>query len=151
MNGIDLQKLISLCKRRGFVFPSSEIYGGWEAAYDFGPLGAEMLKNIKALWWEEFVHRQPNIVGLDGAIISHPRVWEASGHVQSFADVMVEDLETHKRYRADHVIDEALHINVDGSTPDEIDKIIADNNIKSPDGNKLSKARKFNSLVEVQV
>lgn len=151
MANIDIQKLISLCKRRGFVFPSSEIYGGWEATYDFGPLGAEMLKNIRALWWEEFVHRQTNIVGLDGAIISHPRVWEASGHVASFADVMIEDLVTHKRYRADHVIEEALGTNVDGSTPEEIDELITKNKIKSVDGNTFSKAKRFNNLVEVQV
>ena len=151
MANIDIQKLISLCKRRGFVFPSSEIYGGWEATYDFGPLGAEMLKNLRNLWWEEFVHRQTNIVGLDGAIISHPRVWEASGHVASFADVMIEDLVTHKRYRADHVIEEAIGTNVDGSTPEEIDEIITENKIKSVDGNKFSKAKRFNNLVEVQV
>lgn len=151
MATIDIQKLISLCKRRGFVFPSSEIYGGWEATYDFGPLGAEMLKNIRTLWWDEFVHRQTNIVGLDGAIISHPRVWEASGHVASFADVMIEDLVTHKRYRADHVIEDALKINTDGSTPEEIDEIIKTNSIKSVDGNKFSKAKRFNNLVEVQV
>ncbi|RJR27514.1 glycine--tRNA ligase, partial [candidate division WWE3 bacterium] len=151
MNAVDLQKIISLCKRRGFVYPSSDIYGGWEATYDFGPLGAEVLMKLRNLWWNEFVHKQPNIVGLDGAIISHPRVWEASGHVESFADVMVEDLVTHKRYRADHVIGDVLGINVDGSTPDEIDKIVDENKILSPDGNKLSKAKKFNSLVEVEI
>ena len=151
MTGVDLQKIISLCKRRGFVFPSSDIYGGWEATYDCGPLGAEMLMKLRNLWWREFVHRQPDIVGLDGAIISHPRVWEASGHVESFADVMVEDLETRKRYRADHLIEEALGINADGSTPEEINKIIEDNKLLSPDGNKLSKAKRFNNLVEVQV
>ena len=151
MANLDIQKLISLCKRRGFVFPSSEIYGGWEATYDYGPLGAEILRNLRNLWWEEFVHKQPNIVGLDGAIISHPRVWEASGHVESFADVMVEDLVTHKRYRADHLIDDALKINVDGSTPAEIDEIIEKNKLKSVDGNKLSKAKKFNNLVEVEI
>jgi len=146
-----LNKISSLCKRRGFVFPSSEIYGGWEATYDFGPLGAEMLRNLRNLWWKEFVHKQPDIVGLDSAIISHPRVWEASGHVESFADAMVEDLITHKRYRADHIIDDALHINSDGSTLEEFNKLIEDNNILSPDGNKLSKVKKFNSLVEVEV
>ncbi|OGC69754.1 glycine--tRNA ligase [candidate division WWE3 bacterium RIFOXYC1_FULL_39_7] len=151
MTGVDLQKIISLCKRRGFVFPSSDIYGGWEATYDYGPLGAEMLMKLRNLWWREFVHRQPDIVGLDGAIISHPRVWEASGHVESFADVMVEDLETRKRYRADHLIEEALGINADGSTPEEINKIIEDNKLLSPDGNKLSKAKRFNNLVEAQV
>lgn len=141
----------ALMKRRGFVFPSSEIYGGWEATYDFGPLGAEILRNLRNVWWEEFVTKRPEVVGLDGALISHPRVWEASGHVESFSDVMVEDLETNKRYRADHLIEDALEINADGMTPEEIDKIIADNNIQSPDGNPLSKAKSFNNLVEVQV
>jgi glycyl-tRNA synthetase len=151
MATVDLQKIIGLCKRRGIVFPSSEIYGGWEATYDFGPLGAEILRNLRNIWWEDFVHKRPNVVGLDGALISHPRVWEASGHVESFADVMLEDLETHKRYRADHVIEEQLGINVDGYSPEEIDKIVAEKNVKSPDGNKLSKAKRFNTLVEVQV
>ncbi len=146
-----LQKIISLCKRRGFAYPSSEIYGGWEASYDFGPLGAEMLRNLRNLWWDEFVHKQENIVGLDGAIISHPRVWQASGHVESFADAMVEDLVNHKRYRADHIIDEALGTNSDGMSLAEMDRLIEENKILSPNGNKFSKARKFNNLVEVQV
>ncbi|EKD99525.1 MAG: hypothetical protein ACD_22C00237G0005 [uncultured bacterium] len=145
------QKLMSLCKRRGFVFQSSEIYGGWEASYDFGPLGAEVLRNLRNLWWDEFVTRRPDTVGLDSAIISHPRVWEASGHVASFADAMVEDLVTHKRYRADHLVDAALNINSDGSSVEEFDKLIEENHILSPDGNKLSKAKKFNNLVEVEV
>src|SRR3989344_4890962 len=148
---VTLQKIISLTKRRGFVYPSSEIYGGWEATYDFGPLGAEVLRNIRNLWWEEFVTKQPDIVGLDGALISHPRVWEASGHVESFAYVMVEDLVTHRRYRADHVIEESTGIVADGSSPQEIDDLIVSHKIKSPAGNPLSKAKSFNSLVEVQV
>jgi glycyl-tRNA synthetase len=146
-----MQKIISLCKRRGFVFPSSEIYGGWEASYDFGPLGAEMLRNLRNLWWEEFVIKQSDIVGLDGAIISHPRVWEASGHVESFADAMVEDLVTNKRYRADHIISEATGENVEGMSPEEMDKLITEKGILSPDGNKLSQVKKFNNLVEVAV
>ncbi len=145
------QKVQSLAKRRGFVFQSSEIYGGFEATYDFGPLGAEMLRNLRNLWWKEFVHRQKNIVGLDSAIISHPRVWDASGHTESFADAMVEDLKTHKRYRADHIIESAIGENVDGYDLKELDKIIEDNKILSPDGNKLSKAKYFNQLVEVKI
>ena len=145
MSGFD--DIVALAKRKGIVFPSSEIYGGWEATYDFGPLGAEMLRNLRNLWWEEFVHRRKNIVGIDGAIISHPRVWEASGHVDSFADVMVEDTKTNKRYRADHISD----LIEDGMSPDEVDKVIKKNNIKSPEGNRLSSARRFNQLVEVQV
>ncbi|HLC93867.1 MAG TPA: glycine--tRNA ligase [Patescibacteria group bacterium] len=148
---VTLQKIISLTKRRGFIYPSSEIYGGWEAAYDFGPLGAEILRNLRNLWWEEFVVKQPDIVGLDGALISHPRVWEASGHVESFADIMVEDLVTHKRYRADHLIEEIKGINAEGSSPEEMDSLIEMHKIKSPDGNPISKAKRFNNLVEVEV
>lgn len=133
------------------MFQSSEIYGGWEATYDFGPLGAEILRNLRNLWWKEFVHNQPNVVGLDGAIISHPKVWEASGHVESFADVMVEDTVTHKRYRADHLIEEATGENVDGAAPAEINKIIKTKDIKSPEGNPLSEAKQFNNLVEAYI
>src|SRR3989338_6412976 len=98
MADVTIEKLSSMMKQRGFVFPSSEIYGGWEAAYDYGPLGAEMLRTVRNAWWNTFVQQKSDVVGLDSAIISHPRVWEASGHVDSFADVMVEDTVTHKRY-----------------------------------------------------
>lgn len=142
-----LEKITSLAKRRGFVFPSSEIYGGWEATYDFGPLGAELLRNLRNVWWGDFVNKRSDIVGLDGAIISHPRVWEASGHTESFADVMVEDIKNHYRYRADHLTDKVE----DGMTPKEVDEIIKKYKIKSPDGNPLGKAKYFNQLVEVFV
>ncbi|NCS32324.1 glycine--tRNA ligase [bacterium] len=151
MSNHDIQDVVSLAKRRGFVFPSSQIYGGWEATYDFGPLGTEILRTLKNLWWENFIHRKPNVVGLDSAIISHPRVWEASGHVDSFADVMVEDKKTQKRYRADHLIEDTLNIPTDGFTPQEFDELIGKNNIKSPDNNELSQAKYFNQLVEVQI
>jgi glycyl-tRNA synthetase len=142
-----MDKVVSLVKRRGFVYPSSEIYGGWEASYDFGPLGSEILRNLRNLWWKEFVHGKDNVVGLDGAIISHPKVWEASGHTESFADAMVEDTTTHKRYRADHLSEKIE----DGMTLEEIDKIIKKEKILSPEGNPLSKAKSFNQLVEVSV
>lgn len=148
---VSIDNISALMKRRGFVFPSSEIYGGWEATYDFGPMGAEVLRNLRNLWWTHFVHKRPEIVGLDGALISHPKVWEASGHTDSFADVMVEDMVTNKRYRADHLIEEAIGMNADGMSPEEIDQVIHDNNIKSPDGNDLSESKQFNNLVEVQV
>lgn len=151
MKPVTLEEIVSLLKRRGFVFQSSEIYGGWEAAYDFGPLGTELLRNLRSSWWSNFVHKQHNIVGLDSAIISHPKVWEASGHVESFSDVMVEDLVTHKRYRADHLLEEALKIQADGMSPEEIDDLIKKNNLKSPDGNSLSASKKFKLLVEVSV
>lgn len=110
-----------------------------------------MLRNIRNEWWKAFVHKRPEVVGIDGALISHPRVWEASGHLESFSDVMVEDTVTNKRYRADHVLEEALGIQADGMEPDEIDNIIRENDIKSPEGNPLSQARRFNILVDVSV
>ncbi|KXK12270.1 MAG: Glycine--tRNA ligase [Microgenomates bacterium OLB23] len=146
-----IDTIAALLKRRGFIFPSSEIYGGWEAAYDFGPLGAEILRNIRSSWWKHFVHMSDRNVGLDGALISHPRVWEASGHVEAFNDVMVEDTVTKKRYRADHIIEDATGEKVDGMSPEEINKLIQAKRIKSPDGNALSEAKRFNILVEAQV
>lgn len=98
-----MEKIISLCKRRGFVFPSSEIYGGFANSFDYGPLGAQLKKNIKDVWWQKFVTERDDMVGLDSAIIQNPKVWEASGHLKSFSDPLVECKKCHKRFRADHV------------------------------------------------
>jgi len=100
---IDLMdKIISLCKRRGFIYPASEIYGGFANAYDFGPLGAQMKKNIKDEWWQRFVTSRDDVVGLDSAIIQNPKVWAASGHLTSFSDPLVECKKCHSRFRVDH-------------------------------------------------
>lgn len=98
-----MEKIISLCKRRGFVYPASEIYGGFANAFDFGPLGSQMKKNIKDYWWKKFVIGEDNIVGLDSAIIQNPKTWEASGHLSSFSDPLVECKKCHRRFREDHV------------------------------------------------
>lgn len=100
-----MHKLVSLAKRRGFIFPSSEIYGGLSSCFDYGPLGSEMKKNIKDLWWNSMTRRHQNIVGIDASIMMNPTVWEASGHVSSFNDPMIDDRTTKKRYRADHLIE----------------------------------------------
>jgi len=100
---IDMDKLVSLCKRRGFIFQSSEIYGGMNGCWDYGPVGAEMKRNIKDLWWKDVVQMHDNVVGMDASIIMHPRIWEASGHVDNFKDDMVDCKECKKRFRADHV------------------------------------------------
>jgi len=97
-----MDKIVSLCKRRGFIFPSSEIYGGFGSGYDFGPLGVEMKNNIKAAWWKEMIRIQKNIVGLDSAILMSPQVWQASGHLTAgFADELVECKKCHRRFRKD--------------------------------------------------
>ncbi len=98
-----MDKLVSLCKRRGFIYPSSEIYGGLSAVYDYGPLGAELKRNIKNFWWKWMVQLREDIVGLDSAILMHPRIWEASGHVAGFQDPLVDCRETKNRYRADQL------------------------------------------------
>jgi glycyl-tRNA synthetase len=106
-----LDSVIALAKRRGFVFPTGEIYGGTRSAWDYGPLGVELKENIKRQWWKFMVQSRDNVVGLDSAVILPRQVWEASGHVEVFNDPMVESLATNKRYRADHLLEayEAKH------------------------------------------
>jgi len=99
----DIDKIISLCKRRGFVFPGSEIYGGLSNSYDYGSLGVELKNNIKNLWWKKFVQERDDIVGIDAALIMNPKVWENSGHVATFSDPLVECKKCKKRFRADQV------------------------------------------------
>ncbi|MCX6720798.1 MAG: glycine--tRNA ligase [Candidatus Staskawiczbacteria bacterium] len=98
-----MEKIVSLCKRRGFVFPGSEIYGGLQGFYDYGPLGVEMKNNLKKLWWNWMTKEHENIVGIDGAIITNPKVWEASGHVKNFVDPLVECKKCHHRFKADDI------------------------------------------------
>jgi len=98
-----MEKIISLCKRRGFVYPASEIYGGFANAFDYGPLGVQLKMNLKNEWWKRFVIERDDIVGLDSAIIQNPKVWEASGHLSAFTDPLVECKKCHQRFRADHI------------------------------------------------
>src|SRR5689334_16282962 len=98
-----MEKIVSLCKRKGFVFQSSEIYGGINGFWDYGPLGAELKRNVKDFWWRTMVHTREDVVGLEATIIMHPQIWKASGHVDTFADLMRECPACKKRYRADQV------------------------------------------------
>ena len=100
---VDIDKIISLCKRRGFIFPGSEIYGGLANSWDYGPLGGELKNNIKQLWWERFVHQREDMVGIDAALIMNPKVWESSGHLSNFSDPLVECRSCHSRYRSDQL------------------------------------------------
>ncbi len=146
----DINKIISLAKRRGFIFPSSEIYGGFANAFDFGPLGVELKNNIKKEWWSRFVHKRTDIVGLDSSIIMNPKVWEASGHIEEFNDPLVEDLKTKKRYRADHLLEEA-GVDIFGMEVSDLSDKIKEYNIKSPDGNEVSSVKEFNLLFETYI
>jgi len=102
-HGLSMDSLISLCKRRGFIYPSSEIYGGLNGFFDYGPLGVELRKNIKDAWWQDMVQRREDILGLDSALILHPAVWKASGHLDNFTDPMVDCRESKQRFRADQL------------------------------------------------
>src|SRR5918999_2319282 len=111
-----MDKILSLSKRRGFIFQSSEIYGGLGSTYDYGPLGVELKRNVKEAWWRSVVRERDDVVGLDSAILMHPKVWEASGHVENFTDPLVECGNCRKRYRLDELPDgeelaEAWHAN----------------------------------------
>src|SRR5476649_38600 len=100
---VSMENIVALAKRRGFIFQSSEIYGGFNGFFDYGPLGAELKKNIRDCWWNDMVHRRDDIVGLESSIIMHPKVWEASGHVAGFTDPLVDCKVSKQRYRADQL------------------------------------------------
>ena len=98
-----MEKIVSLCKRRGFIFPGSEIYGGLSNSWDYGPLGVELKNNIKNAWWKRFVHLRDDMVGIDAALIMNPKVWQASGHLENFSDPLVECKKCHHRFREDQL------------------------------------------------
>lgn len=153
-----MEKVVSLTKRRGFIYQGSEIYGGLANSYDYGPLGTELLRNIRNLWWKFFIQNRSDMVGLDSSIISHHKVWEASGHVAGFADAMIDCRNCKARMRADHLIEGYFEKKgekkaVEGLTPKELDEIIKENEIKCPVCGKIdwTDVRKFNLLFPVQL
>jgi glycyl-tRNA synthetase len=157
-NPTTFDNLVSLAKRRGFVFPGSQIYGGLANTYDFGPLGVQLLRNINNFWWQHFVSSRPNIFGLDTSIIMSPKVWEASGHTQSFTDVLIECKNCHQRTRADHVIEDHFakkgqDLKVEGKKPEELSQILIDEKIKCPNCgiSDWTSARQFNLLFQTQI
>lgn len=155
---VTLDMLTALAKRRGFVYPTSEIYGGLSSSYDYGPLGAELLRNIRNLWWETFISRRADIVGLDSQILLHPQTWVASGHVESFTDPLVEDRVTHRRYRADHLIEAWIKSRPEVEPPvvEDLDvsqmaAFIDEHAVKSPDGNPVTAPKDFNIMFETAI
>jgi len=145
-----MEKIVSLCKRRGFVFQGSEIYGGLAGTWDYGPLGVALKKNIEQLWWRYFVDSRDDMYGIDSAILMNPKVWEASGHVGGFNDPLVSDVKTKKRYRADHLLEDE-GINPMGMTLAEMGEEIRARNIKSPEGNNLTEPQQFNMMFKTSV
>ncbi len=169
---LTIDKLISIAKRRGFIFPSSEIYGGLSAIYDYGPLGVELKRNVREAWWRWMTQEHDNIVGIDAAIFMHPKVWEASGHVAGFNDPMIDDKTSKMRYRADMLIedyitrlrsknkdeqaDKVQHLlDTAGSRKglcEDLQDIIVHQEIKSPDSGAFNwtEVRQFNLMFKTQ-
>jgi glycyl-tRNA synthetase len=173
MSNLDnLDKIVSLAKARGFIFQSSEIYGGLSAVYDYGPLGVELKRNIRNAWWKEMTRRHDNIVGIDAAIFMHPKVWEASGHVGGFNDPMIDDKQSKKRYRADMIIEQHIaKLQGDGKTDkaeelqelldtsgsrksltEDLYDIIIENEIRAPESGAFdwTEVRQFNLMFKTQ-
>jgi glycyl-tRNA synthetase len=143
-----MEKIVSLCKRRGFIYQGSEIYGGLAGTYDYAPLGLAIKKKIEQLWWKQFVDDRTDMYGIDASLISSAAIWNASGHTSTFHDPLVEDLKTKKRYRADHLLEDAGQ-SAEGLTLAELTAKLKEHDIKSPDGNPISEPKVFNLLFPV--
>jgi len=143
-----MNKIVSLCKRRGFIFQGSEIYGGLANTWDYGPLGAELKRNVKDYWWKKVVHERDYVVGLDSAILMHPRTWQASGHLEGFNDALIDCKQCKSRFRADHLIEDSLNMKVEGKSVQELTEIIHGNEIKCPTCGMVAwtEARVFNLM-----
>jgi glycyl-tRNA synthetase len=148
-----MEELMSLSKRRGFVYAGSEIYGGLANTWDFGPLGVELRNNIKQAWWQYFVRERADIVGLDGGILMNPRVWEASGHVDEFNDPLTDCRECRSRFRADTLLEEATGQSSEGQTHEEMTRRIQEAGIHCPNCGKRSwtPVRAFNMMFRTQI
>ena len=145
-----MEKIISLCKRRGFVFQGSEIYGGLAGTWDYGPYGVALKNNITALWWNRFVDSRDDMYGVDAAILMHQNVWKASGHVGGFSDPLVTDVKTNKRFRADHLLEE-MGVDPKGMTLEQMNAVFKEKKIKSPAGNDVSDVKQFNMMFKTNV
>lgn len=147
---VTLEQIVSLAKRRGFVFPGSEIYGGLAGTFDYGPLGVALKKNIENLWWRVFVEERDDMYGIDTAILMNSGVWETSGHVGGFNDPLVIDQKTNKRYRADHLLEDA-GVDPAGMSLEQMGAAITEKGLKSPEGNPLSEPQQFNMMFKTFV
>ncbi len=146
------EKVVNLTKRRGFIYPSSEIYGGFGGVYDYGPMGVLLANNIKNQWWKIMVQKRPDIVGLDSGIFMSPKIWVASGHVSGFSDPLIENKKTHERVRADHILEDIGIVADEKMSIEEINNLLQDNKdaLKKNGYNidDFTPAKRFNLLVE---
>lgn len=147
---VKLEDIVSLAKRRGFIYKGSEIYGGLAGTYDYGPLGAILKRNVVNAWLRYFVDSRENMYQIDTAILMNPKVWQASGHVDTFADPMIEDVKTKKRYRLDHLLEDA-GINAKAMDLEQMAAAVKEKGLESPDGNQLGSPAKFNMMFKTNI
>src|SRR6056297_2049371 len=147
-----MEKIVAWAKRRAFIYPASEIYGGMANSYSYGPYGVELKNNIKKLWWKKFVQEREDIVGLDGPILLNPKAWEASGHISGFNDAMTDCKECKKRFRADHLVEKATGKDLEGQL-EAMTKILQEQEIPCPNCGKSNwtAARNFNMMFKTQM
>jgi glycyl-tRNA synthetase len=147
-----MEDLVRYAKTYGFIFQGSEIYGGLANTWDYGPLGVELKNNVKQLWWKHFIQQIPNSYGVDAAILMNPKVWEASGHVSSFNDPLLDCKKCQNRFRADTLVEDALGIDADGLTADQLEALIHEKEIGCPvcKARSFTPIRQFNLMFETQ-
>ena len=151
---VTMEKIVALCKNRGFVYPGSEIYGGLANAWDYGPMGVEFKNNVKKAWWKKFVQESKYNVGLDAAILMNPKTWEASGHIGGFSDPLIDCKSCKARFRADKLIEDYMQengmevITVDGWPNEKLEGYIREHQIKCPECGKsdFTGIRQFNLM-----
>lgn len=147
-----LKPIVALAKRRGFIYPGSEIYGGFANTYSYGPYGALLKTNVRNLWWKTFVEMRPDIVGLDGPILLHPKAWKASGHLDGFNDALVDCKACRARFRADHLIEKHLSISAEGKSLEEMSALIQGSlSCPSCGAKEFTNARHFNLMFSTEM
>ena len=150
-NKITVEEFAAYCKRKGFVYPTAEIYGGFAGFFDYGPLGVEVKSSIKGSFWREFVQKREDVVGIDGSIITNPKVWQASGHTDCFTDVLLYCAKCKYHVRADTYIEDKLKIPLAGVKKDDIDKIIKEQKIKCPKCSAELSTTNFNLMLKANI
>jgi glycyl-tRNA synthetase len=152
---IPIDEMASFCKRKGLIYPSSEIYGGLTGFFDYGPYGSEIKKNIKDAWWKYHVRSREDMVGIDGSIIANPTVWKASGHTENFADLMLESIDGSFEVRADQFLEEKLGQKLgrtfDGVAAKEVNELVEKHGLKAPNGKTFKKCEPFNLMFTTHV
>lgn len=154
MNNIEFDKIVTHLQTTGYVFQGSQIYGGLSNSWDYGPLGSELKQNLKNLWWKKFVHESPTNVGIDAAILMNPKVWQATGHVSTFNDPLIDCKSCHSRYRADDLISEQYKdVDTNGMTIDDLNKFMSEHELKCPYCGKtnFTDIRQFNMMFKTHI